>query len=95
MILALAARENLVLCQFDVQTALLHAPIQDEVYIRPPAGARHLVGGGVLIFWLEFALYGVGQALRAWSRHLGEGIRAKGSAPSEADPSLWVLQNKV
>jgi G3E family GTPase len=44
---------------------------------------------------LKFALFGLRQALRAWSRHKGEALRAKGFVPLEADPSIWVLRNKV
>jgi hypothetical protein len=45
IILAVAACEDLVLRQIDVQTWVLHAPIQEEVYVRPRAGASHLAGG--------------------------------------------------
>jgi hypothetical protein len=33
LILAVAAREDLALCQFDVQPSFLHAPIQEDVTI--------------------------------------------------------------
>jgi hypothetical protein len=73
----------------------LHAHIQEEVYARPPAGDSHLGGGNGRVLRLKFALYGLRQASRAWSRRVGDTLRALGFVPSEADPSLWVLRNKV
>jgi hypothetical protein len=45
MLLAVAAREGLVLRQFDICTAFLNRKLQEVVFIKAPAGAEHLAGG--------------------------------------------------
>jgi hypothetical protein len=38
LFLAIAAARDLELCQLDIDTAFLYAPIKDDVYIRQPLG---------------------------------------------------------
>jgi hypothetical protein len=38
LFLAIAAARDLELCHFDIDIALLYAPIQEDVYIRQPVG---------------------------------------------------------
>jgi hypothetical protein len=40
--LAVAAREGLELRQFDIRTAFLNGDLEEEVYVRAPAGAEYL-----------------------------------------------------
>jgi hypothetical protein len=59
MLLAVAALEGLVLRQFDVRTAFLNKELEQEVFIRAPACAEHLVGARVGVLQLRCALYGL------------------------------------
>jgi hypothetical protein len=65
MILAVSAREGFVMRQFDIRTAFLNGELEEEVYMRPPAGAEGLAGGGSRVLHLKRALYGLRQASRA------------------------------
>jgi hypothetical protein len=38
LILAIAAARDLTLCQLDIDTAFLYAPVKEDVYIRQPLG---------------------------------------------------------
>jgi hypothetical protein len=64
IMLAVAARENLELRQFDIKTAFLHGELQEDVFVRAPAGAARLAGPG-RVLRLHRALYGLRQAPRA------------------------------
>jgi hypothetical protein len=46
MIMAVSAREGLAMRQFDIRTAFLNCELEEEVYMRPPAGAEGLPGRG-------------------------------------------------
>jgi Reverse transcriptase (RNA-dependent DNA polymerase) len=89
-ILAIAAHEDLELRQFDICTAFLNGELDEEVFMRPPAGAEHLAGGGRRVLRLRRALYGLRQASRAWNKKLEAKLKAGGFAQSVADPSLWI-----
>jgi hypothetical protein len=45
MMLAVAAREGLILRQFDERSAFLNGEFEEEVYIRPPVGTAYLAPG--------------------------------------------------
>jgi hypothetical protein len=45
MILAVSAREGLVLRQFDICTAFLNGELEEEVYVRALVGSEHLAAG--------------------------------------------------
>jgi hypothetical protein len=91
MILAVSAREGLAMRQFDIRTAFLNGELEEEVYMRPPAGAEGLAGGGSRVLHLKRALYGLRQASRAWNKRLEGELRGKGFVQSVADPALWIL----
>ena len=93
MMLAVAAHEDLELRQFDVRTAFLNAPLDSEVYLRPPSGFEHLAGGPGRVLRLHRALYGLRQASRAWNKQLERELTARGFVQSDADPSLWLLRD--
>jgi Reverse transcriptase (RNA-dependent DNA polymerase) len=93
MVLAVAAHEDLELRQFDIKTAFLNAELEEEVYIRPPAGAERLAAPG-RVLRLRRALYGLRQAARAWNKRLEGELISKGFQQSAADPSLWILHGE-
>jgi hypothetical protein len=95
MILAVSAREGLVLRQFDICTAFLNGELEEEVYVRAPVGAEHLAVGERRVLRLRRALYGVRQAPRARNQCLERKLRAKGFQQSESDPSLGFCVTRV
>jgi hypothetical protein len=94
MMLAVAAHEDLELRQFDIRTAFLNGPLEEEVYMRPPAGLEGLAGGDGKVLRLQRALYGLRQASRAWKKRLEAELTRKGLVQSDADPALWILHGK-
>ena len=81
------ARYNLSVCQLDVSTAFLHAPLEGRVYMKQ---LNSLSTGSASAIWELFkAVYGLKQAPRAWNKHLAEKI-VDGWVKSDADPSLWL-----
>jgi hypothetical protein len=90
MVLATAAHEDLEMRQFDICTAFLNGELDEEVYIRPPAGVSGLAARN-RVLRLRRALYGLRQAGRAWNKRLEAALRDKGFVQSKADPSLWIL----
>jgi hypothetical protein len=90
MMLAVAAQEEDELRQFDIRTAFLNGPLQEEVYLRPPAGLEGLAGRGSKVLRLQRALYGLQQA-SAWNKRLEAELTRKSLVQSDADPALWIL----
>jgi hypothetical protein len=91
IIMAVSAHEGLAMRQFNIHTAFLNGELEEEVYMRPPAGAEGLAGGGGRVLHLKRALYGLRQASRAWNKRLEGELRGKGFVQSDADPALWIL----
>jgi hypothetical protein len=52
----------------DVNTAFLHADIQEEIYIAPPEGFP--ISKGMNCFRLKKALYGLKQSPREWYNNM-------------------------
>jgi hypothetical protein len=61
---AIAAARDLELCQLDVDTALLYAPIKEDVYIRQPLGFSD---GTSKVCYLKRCLYGMKQTPREFN----------------------------
>jgi hypothetical protein len=64
-VMAIAARFDLELIQYDVVNAFVNAELKEEVYMRLPPGYRRL---GVVLR-LQRALYGLRQAPLLWQKH--------------------------
>ncbi|MEY2931251.1 MAG: hypothetical protein RL033_2000 [Pseudomonadota bacterium] len=94
MIAAIAAREGLHLRQFDICSAFLNGTLEEEVYLRPPAGVDPPLAEPGKVLRLRRALYGLRQAGRAWQKCLEDALRAKGFVQSNADPALWILHGE-
>jgi hypothetical protein len=78
MLLAVVAREGLVLRQFDIRTAFLNGELEEEVFIWALAGAEHLAGARGSLLRPRRALYGLRQAPRAWNKYLEGELRSWG-----------------
>ena len=91
VLLALAAQHGWVLHQLDVQTALLHSPIDEELYVNTPQGyVQRAADGTPLVLRLHKSLYGLRQAPRLWHATLAAQLGRLGFACTDADPSVFV-----
>ncbi|NBU34914.1 hypothetical protein EBS40_09915, partial [bacterium] len=70
----------------DVDTAFLNAPLEEEVYLKPPEGLNMPKGK---VLRLRRALYGLKQAPRTWEKQLGEFLESKGFKRSSTDRALY------
>jgi hypothetical protein len=83
------AKENMTICKFDVPTAFLNAPLEEEIYVTLPTEFFDVPKDRV--FRLRQALYGLKQAPRAWSKSFASALSEIGFVPVEKDPSLYVI----
>jgi hypothetical protein len=70
----------------DVDTAFLNAPLDDELYVRPPPEA----GTGSKVWLLRKALYGLKQAPRVWHEHLRSKLEKDRFTTPAQDPCVFV-----
>lgn len=87
MFFAEAAYRDLHVHQMDVKTAFLHAPLEEELYMRPPLGIPELKGK---IWRLHKAIYGLKQAANAWHAKLSAELCTFGFTPCLTDPCLFI-----
>jgi hypothetical protein len=68
----------------------LHAPLQEELYMRPPQGTPELKGN----FWrLHKAIYGLSQAANVWHAKLTQEVGKIDFKPCLTDPCLLSKQS--
>jgi hypothetical protein len=85
--LSVAAKEKLVLAQFDVKTAFLNGDLEEEIYMKQPEG---FTDGSNKVCKLVKSLYGLKQAPRCWNETCTKFFSTQGLVESEADPCLFV-----
>ena len=88
IILALSIQHNLILHTMDVDTAFLNAPLEEEIYIRPPTGFT--LPPGKTCFKLIKALYGLKQSPRAWNIHLNGHLEKFGFKKLISDTCVYI-----
>ena len=74
---------------FDVKTAFLHSPINEDVWVVPPPG--HIFSPGK-VWKLNKALYGTKQAGRCWWLHLKTMLEQLGFNANPQDQSIHTYQ---
>lgn len=74
LLLALAAQEGWQVHHMDVKSTFLNGDLEEEVYVRQPAGFT-VVGQEGKVLRLKKALYGLRQAPRAWNSKLDTTLR--------------------
>lgn len=95
--LAMVARKNLEILQFDVQTAFLYGKLQENIFMEIPEGldtekeSRGLAANSV-VCKLERSLYGVKQASRCCNQKFKEFLDQFEFKCSEADQCIFVGQ---
>ncbi|CAI5457582.1 unnamed protein product [Closterium sp. Yama58-4] len=72
--------------QLDIFNAFLYAPIDRDIYVRPPEPRRD----GDKVWKLKRSVYGLKQAPRLWHQHLRGVLLELDMVQSESDPSLFI-----
>ena len=72
----------------DVDTAFLNAPLEEDIYIKPPAGFNLPAGSNC--FKLLKALYGLKQSPRAWNIHLNGQLEKMGFNRLISDACIYI-----
>jgi hypothetical protein len=74
---------------FDVKGAFLNGTIDEEVYVKLPAGFPHYDASTEKYYRLLKALYGTKQAAAQFYAHLHMVLINLGYKPCDSDPCLW------
>lgn len=91
ILLALANHENWSVHQMDVRSAFLNGGLQEEIFMRQPAGFEK---GKHLVCKLNKAIYGLKQASRNWNQRFHDFIVKLGYKRSEHDFCLYYRSAK-
>ena len=83
-VLALVAKQDLVLHQMDVKTAFLHGDLHEDVYMQQPEGFIEK-GSEDLVCKLNKSLYGLKQSAREWYQKFHKFMLSQGYRRSEID----------
>ena len=81
VLLAVATAEDMELHQLDIKTAFLNGDLEETIYM--PEG--HTEDGPNTVCQLRKSLYGLKQAIRAWTTCLKQELEGRGFTASEAD----------
>jgi hypothetical protein len=90
LLLSLAVSGNWPLQQIDIQNAILHGVLDEDVYMKQPLGFEDSAHPKILCK-LDKSLYGLKQAPRAWFSRLSGTLIKLGFQASKADVSLFIL----
>jgi hypothetical protein len=85
---AIAAARDLEMCQLDIDTAFLYAPIKENVYIRQPLG---FTDGMSKVCHLKRCFYGLKQPPREFNMLLRAWLVDNGWQQCVSDPRIYVL----
>jgi hypothetical protein len=80
--------EKIEITHLNIRTAILNAPLDEEVWCDPPPGVSVPPGHK---WGLKRALFGLKQAPRAWNLVLKKNLLRLGFTPSTSDPCLYIL----
>ncbi|KAG9444920.1 hypothetical protein H6P81_016260 [Aristolochia fimbriata] len=88
-ILSIVAVKGLYLEQLDVKTAFLDGDLEEEIYMRQPAGFE-VIGKESWVCKLKRSLYGLKQAPRQWNLKFDRFMLDIGFARSNADHCVYL-----
>lgn len=92
MVVAEAAYRAMHVHQVDVKAALLNAPVDEEIYLRPPKGVPGLQGK---VWRRHKAVYGLRQAANVWHATLTAELGKYSFTPCLTDPCLFLNSFQV
>ncbi|GEM11437.1 gag-Pol polyprotein [Rhodotorula toruloides] len=88
VLLALAARQKMLIHQADVDKAYLHGSLDEELYMRIPEGIDSGEYSGKVLK-LDRALYGLKQAGRLWNHRIDRTLRRLGYRRTVSDACIY------
>ena len=91
-LIALAAKNNMILHQLDVTTAFLNGTLDEEIYMKQPEGFE-IKGKEHLVCKLRKSIYGLKQASRCWNTALHAHLCTIGFCQSDNDPCIYVSED--
>ena len=84
---------NLSFEHWDVKTAFVNAPLDEEIFVHPVKGFE---GEGMgKIYRLRKALYGVKQAAACWQKYLTDIFLALGAKRHLNDECVYIFREKM
>ena len=89
--IALAAKNNLLLHQMDVTTAFLNGTLEEEVYMKQPEGFA-TKGKKHLVCMLKKSIYGLKQSPRCWNVALDDHLCDIEFTQSTSYPYIYTLE---
>ena len=89
LLLAIAAKEDLEMLQFDIKTAFLYGELQEEIFMKIPQGLN-VPNAKNKVCKLLKALYGLKQSSRCWSRKIKSVLNKYNFKCCNADNSIFV-----
>jgi hypothetical protein len=90
LFLAIAAARDLELCQLNIDTAFLYAPIKGDAYIRQPLGFSD---GTSKVCHLKRCLYGLKQSPREFNMLLRAWLVDNGWQQCISDPCIYIFRS--
>lgn len=87
-LLAIAAKFDLEMLQFDAVNAFVNAKLPSEVFMRMPPGYRDAQNAGKILV-LQKALYGLRIAPLLWQKELGGTLTTLGFKPTAHEPCCY------
>lgn len=90
MFVSICASIDYELDNIDVKTAFLHAPLEEEIYIKIPYGYPVEKGQENMVLRLLKALYGLKQAPYSWNKEIDEFLKSLGFKQLESDRCIYV-----
>jgi hypothetical protein len=93
LLLAIAAKWEMMVHQMDVNTAFLYADLDEETYMEIPEGLNQGEHGD-RVWKLKKCLYGLKQSPRKWNEEMDTTLRRLGFRASRVDPCVYVLQDE-
>jgi hypothetical protein len=94
-LLSICANLDYELDTVDVVAAFLNAPLQEEIYIRPPDGYPMKNKEKKFVLRLYKTLYGLKQAPYEWNRELDKLLLKLGFKATKSDPCMYVGNYKA
>ena len=93
ILMAIAAINDLEIHQFDVDSAFLHATLDEEIYIFQPEGLNNS-GAEKLVRRLLKSLYGLKQAPMLWNKDMDSFLLSLGFKRLKSDSCVYIKRLK-
>jgi hypothetical protein len=86
-ILAIVAKQNLMIYQMDVKSAYLNGKIKEEIYMEAPPGLEIPEG---MVLRLNWVVYGTKQGGQVWYKDVCAMLMEMGYKQIEADHAVFI-----